>query len=194
MPPVAVSPASEHLCVGTVFPGPPHSDPRGLPPAPRDSLDSPSAPAPARGSWIRRAPPTTGVREVVCVHTAPDAELVRPPGPQSSRPPLASRGLLCPPRPAPRHLGPERGGPAAGAAPPGGRAGQARVPLRDRGTAGRREGSAAATSGRRAGPAEELGYFVTAPSTQASLPPLNETPLLRDVQPLHLIKEIALQC
>lgn len=62
------------------------------------------------------------------------------------------------------------------------------------GTARRREGSAAATSGGRAGPAEELGYFVTAPSTQASLPPLNETPLLRDVQPLHLIKEIALQC
>lgn len=90
--------------------------------------------------------------------------------------------------------GPERGGRAAGAAPPGGRAAQAWVPLRDRGTAGPREGLAAATSGERAGPAEELGYFVTAPSTQASLPPLNETPLLRDVQPLHLIKEIALQC
>ena len=44
------------------------------------------------------------------------------------------------------------------------------------------------------GKAEESGSFVTAPSTQASLPPLNETPLLRDVQPLHLIKEIALQC
>lgn len=40
-----------------------------------------------------------------------------------------------------------------------------------------------------------FGYFVQLPIfTQASLPPLNETPLLRDVQPLHLIKEIALQC
>lgn len=70
----------------------------------------------------------------------------------------------------------------AGAAPPGGRAWWRGV---------------AEPGGRFAGrsrPAGDLGYFVTAPSTQASLPPLNETPLLRDVQPLHLIKEIALQC
>lgn len=73
------------------------------------------------------------------------------------------------------------------------RAGRAR-PGRPSGTAGPRGRRAAAASGGRAGPAEESGYFVTAPSTQASLPPLNETPLLRDVQPLHLIKEIALQC
>lgn len=42
---------------------------------------------------------------------------------------------------------------------------------------------------------QQFRYFVQLPIfTQASLPPLNETPLLRDVQPLHLIKEIALQC
>lgn len=76
----------------------------------------------------------------------------------------------------------DHGDRAAGAAPPGGRAWWRGV---------------AEPGGRFAGrsrPAGDLGYFVTAPSTQASLPPLNETPLLRDVQPLHLIKEIALQC
>lgn len=80
-------------------------------------------------------------------------------------------------------------GRAAGAAPPAGRAGVG--PGAPPGRWGR---WAAAASGGRTGPAEESGNFVTAPSTQASLPPLNETPLLRDVQPLHLIKEIALQC
>lgn len=46
-----------------------------------------------------------------------------------------------------------------------------------------------------AGFSQQFRYFVQLPIfTQASLPPLNETPLLRDVQPLHLIKEIALQC
>lgn len=143
---------------------------------------------------LRLAPPPSGVLKAVGATWLPVPRGLGRRGPGAAGRLLALRSRLCQPRLARRLGGPRGGGRAAGAAPSGGRAGPARVPLRDGRKVGPRPGSAAATSGGRAGPAEELGYFVTAPSTQASLPPLNETPLLRDVQPLHLIKEIALQC
>lgn len=139
-------------------------------------------PRTARSTRPIGAPPATEVLEVVRADPAPDAERAGTRGP--GQPPRLARPPRCARPDGAATLGRRpRGGRCAPWGPGWGPSGPA--------MAGRR---AAAPSGGRAGPAGELGYFVTAPSTQASLPPLNETPLLRDVQPLHLIKEIALQC
>ncbi|CAI9176270.1 unnamed protein product [Rangifer tarandus platyrhynchus] len=69
------------------------------------------------------APPATAVLGVVGANPARDADGGRP----------------CPPGPARRRRGPGEGaGHAAGAAPPAGRAGSVRAPLRDGGAKGRR--------------------------------------------------------
>lgn len=161
------------------------------PPFPVSPQPSGGAPSCARRFSARLGP----APPIVCAGPAPDAELARPGGRGRRAARRCSRARLFRPsvRPAPPD-GAARSGEEAGsgAASPGGRA-TGRCPS---GAAGPRTGgrTAAARSGGRAGPAGEPGYFVAAPSAQASLPPLNETPLLRDVQPLHLIKEIALQC
>lgn len=143
-----------------------------------------------------------------------DAHLRRCPRARSAQPAVGAR----PPASAlPGQAGPGGGGdPEAGLRPgvagPGG-GGEPEAGLRS-GVAGPGLGRCAAAlrrqrrrlrphparpPGRGWGPgsgfSQQFRYFVQLPIfTQASLPPLNETPLLRDVQPLHLIKEIALQC
>lgn len=150
---------------------------------------------PLRSSCLGPAPPANDVLQLSVQARLPAPSWPgRADGARSIPPPAPQRGThLRPSRPARRRRRLRGGGGQLALRPLGaGRDGPGAPPgPRDRRPG---EGTAAATSGGRAGPAGELGYFVAAPSTQASLPPLNETPLLRDVQPLHLIKEIALQC
>lgn len=188
LPPPAVvyTTASGHLFVVTLSRWNSHPPERAS-----SCAHSPSAPP------LSGASAATDVPALVCANPATEAERAGPEGApeQPATPsPCVAAWLARPGPPSTTALQARGRRPCGWRCAPWGPGGTGPVLLQDCGTARRREGSAAATPRGPAGPAEELGYFVAAPSTQASLPPLNETPLLRDVQPLHLIKEIALQC